>query len=161
MTTCPGARCQLLPERCPKVQPDFNLFGDQWVIGRRLQFNAPPHTVQCTMSLLITIVSSNINIIYLISIVLSSLMSRCKPMRFCTWNAVGMLKELDTLIHWYFETLKGKNQQLNWKIPSTIKLAVQRNMLSCTMSDHNKILTEAVQPLSTVTCGCTMVALTI
>ena len=147
--------------RCPKVQPEFNLFGDQWVIGRGLQSNAPQHTVQYITNLLITIVSSYINIIYLISIVLSSLMSRCKPMRFCTCNAVGMLKELDTLIPWYFDTLKRQNQPPTWKIASTIKLAVQRYMLSCTVSDHNKILTEAVQPLSTVTSGCTVTALTI
>ena len=41
-----GAGCQLLPERCPKVQPEFNLFGNQWVIGRGLQSNGPQHTVR-------------------------------------------------------------------------------------------------------------------
>ena len=77
------------------------------------------HCALCTMNLLITIVSSYINIIYLISIVLSSLRSRCKPMRFCTWNAVGMLKELDTLIPWYLDTLilwKGKINHLIEKL---------------------------------------------
>ena len=115
------------------------------------------HYALCTMNLLITIVSSCVHKHYLSNIY--CIMSRCKPVLFCSRNGVGMLKELDTLM--YLDTLKRQNQPSNWKIASNIKLAVQRNMLSCTVSDHNKILTEAVQPPSTVTCGCTAIALTI